>query len=96
MIEKRIKELAKEFVIWNDILEEELVRYYYSARYCSREYLLDENKFFQDLLEELDRKNEEYICLAGAKYCHPDFENVSFKLDRILDLIYAQIESRKK
>jgi len=96
MIEKRIKELESDFVIWSNILDDELIKYHNSVNSCSREYLLDEDEYLHKLLNELDKKNEEYLCLAGAKWAHPDFENASFRLDRILDLIYEQIESRKK
>lgn len=96
MIGKKIKELEREFIGWSNILDEELVRYNSLASSCSREYLLDEEEYFHKLLNELDKKNEEYLCLTGVKYCHPDFENASFRLNRILDLIYCEIESRKK
>lgn len=95
MIKKRIRELEKEFVIWSNILDEELIKYYYDISSYSRKYLLREDEFFHKLLEELDRKNEEYICLAGAKWAYPNFEKASWRLNRILDLIYVEIESRR-
>lgn len=96
MVEKRIGELEKEFVSLSNILDEELIRYYYNAGSYDHDYLLEEDAFFHGLLNELDRKNEEYLCLAGSKYCHPDFENASWRLNRILDLIDIEIDSRKR
>jgi len=95
MIEKRIRELEIEFVIWSNILDDELMRYHYNRGSYSREYLLDEDKSFHGLLNDLDRKNEEYLCRVGAKFCHPNFEKCSWRLNRILDLIDIEIDSRK-
>ena len=92
----RVRELEKEFIIWSNIFDEELVRYYSNKGSYSKKYLSDEEEYFHKLLEELDSKNEEYLCLAGAKWAHPNFEKCNWRLNIILDLIYAEIESRKK
>lgn len=96
MIVKRIRELEKDFIIWSNILDEELIKYHSNKGSYSRLYLSEENDFFYCLLEELDRKNEEYLCLAGAKWAHPNFEKASWRLNAIMDLIYCEIESRKQ
>ena len=62
---------------------------------CSSDYLLDEDSFFHDVLQDLDRKNEEYLCLKAAKWCHPNFEKASWRLNRILDIICSEIETRR-
>lgn len=96
MIEKRVSELESEFVIWSNILDDELMRYNSFAGSYSKEYLSEENKYFCELLSELDKKNEKYLCLVKAKWAHPNFEKCSWRLNTLLDVIYGVIESRKK
>lgn len=96
MNSNRVSELEKEFITWSNILDTELIKYYYSRDKFSHEYLLDKDSFFHGLLADLDSKNEEYIRLTKSQWAHPNFEKASWRLNLILDIIYCEIESRKQ
>jgi len=96
MLADRVFELEKEFIIWGEILDEELIRYSYNLQSYKRKYLIAEDDFFQELLIDLDKKNEEYLKITEDEYCHPNYEKCSWRLNTILDIIYSEIESRRK
>lgn len=95
-LKERASELEKEFIIWGDILDEQLMIYYNHAHKYSLEYLDDRQTYFIELLEEMYMKNEEYFWSSDSKHNHPNYEKACQRLNRILDIIDYEIDCRKK
>lgn len=95
MIEEKLNELKSGFIFWSNFLDDELwIMYYISDRLSNN--VLDNKKFFYyDMLEDLYRMNEQYLCLEGARFAHPNYEKAAWRLNRLLDLISSEIDARK-
>jgi hypothetical protein len=94
----RIRELEREFIIWSNILDDELMKYNSRAvdSYTSQ-FLLEEDSFFHDLLEEFDSKNKEYLKLIGnPKLTHPNYEKLDWRINLIIEWINYEIRIRSR